>query len=695
MPNGDLSGGANPQSLIIDSDKSITASFIEDSSEDSGLIAYWPMDEASGSIIADVSGNGLDASLNNVDETMHISGKLNNALYFDGARDGTIVSANALKPESLTIAAYVNIPSVSGVWQWVAGHGDNYGLVINKDGDIQFYYYNGASWPKITIDVSDLRDGQWHHIAGSFDASTGQLQVFVDGILVGSRSGSGDIVYSKGNNFHIGTMNGTRHFNGDIDELKVYNRALTEVEVTNLLVFEIVYANVIEGAVLETNTGINKAAINITLSRQNISDVSMDYLTISNSATESVDYLGVSGSLVIPAGSLTATVYVDILGDIDVELDEDFYFQINNLIGAEEGVTQVSYNIRNDDGVQYGLNPLPSDLECVAGDRPSFGTDSLSLTMENAFPDITFTNPVAMEQVPGDDTRFFVVEVGGKIKVIENGVLQSIPFLDISNNIGSRHEDGLYSIAFHPNYAENGLFYISYVDAESWTQIDRYKVSENPNIADANSEITILERAQPYKWHNNYHIAFGEDGYLYIAMGDGGSSRDPDANAQDTSTWLGSMLRIDVDGGVPYSIPPDNPFAGQSCNQTARTGNCPEIYAWGLRSPWRWSFDRQTQDLWLGDVGQSSIEEVNIIEKGKNYGWKCYEGENATSATGCSSVTNINPIDSYRHRDGACSVTGGFVYRGDSIPALKGTYLYGDLCTGKCLRSSILYATSC
>lgn len=263
--SGDLSGSANPQSLSIDSDKSVTASFVEDSSEDSGLIAYWPMDETSGSIITDVSGNGLDASLNNIDEYTHISGKQNNALYFYGARDGTIVSANGLKSESLTVAAYINIPSASGTRQWVAGHGDNYGLVINKDGDIQFYYYNGSSWPTITIDVNDLRDGQWHHIAGSFDASTGQLQAFVDGTLVGSRSGSGDIVYSKGNNFHIGTMNGTRYFSGDMDELKVYDRALTEVEVANLLVSELVYANVIKGAVLETNAGIKKAAINITL----------------------------------------------------------------------------------------------------------------------------------------------------------------------------------------------------------------------------------------------------------------------------------------------------------------------------------------------------------------------------------------------------------------------------------------------
>ncbi len=676
--SGDLSGSSNPQSLVMDSNKSVTASFIEDS----GLIAYWPMDEISGSIIADVSGNGLDATLNNIDETTHISGKLNNALNFDSTRDGTIVSANALKPESLTIAAYINIPSASGAWQWVGGHGDNYGLVVNKDGDIQFYYYNGSSWPKITIDVEDLRDGEWHHIAGSFDESTGQLQAFVDGVLVGSRSGSGDIVYSKGNDFHIGSMNGTRRFNGDIDELKVYDRALTETEVTGLLVSEIVYANVIRGAVFETDAGTKQAAVNITLSRQSTFDVSMDYITVPNSATDGDDYQGVSGSLVIPAGSLTATVLIDVFGDTNIELDEDFYLQISNVIGAEAGVTQASYNIRNDDGVQYGLSSRPSNLECVAGDRPSFGTDSLSLSMENAFPSITFTNPVAMEQVPGDDTRYYVVEVGGKIKVIENGVLQSAPFLDISNNIGSRKEDGLYSIAFHPNYASNGLFYISYVDAGSWTQIDRYKVSDNPNIADASSEVTILERAQPYKFHNNYHIAFGEDGYLYIAMGDGGSSRDPDANAQDTSTWLGSMLRIDVDSGTPYSIPPDNPFAGQSCNQTTRTGNCPEIYAWGLRSPWRWSFDRQTQDLWLGDVGQSTVEEVNIIEKGKNYGWKCYEGEGATTASGCSGVTNINPIDSYRHRDGACAVTGGFVYRGDSILALKGTYLYGDLCTG-------------
>jgi len=647
-----------------------------------GLIGYWPMDETSGFSISDFSGNESTASLSEVDNTTHVSGKLNNALHFNDSRDGTISSAAMLTPESFTIAAYINIPDANGAWQWIASHGDNYGLVIESNGSIHVYYYNGASWPGITINVDDLRDGTWHHIAGSYDEASGTLQAFVDGELVGSGNGNGPISYSAGSDFHIGSMNGSRFFRGDLDELKVFDRALTESEVASLQVSETIFVSLTGGTVLESNSGITQATFDISLSRQSTTNITMNYSTLSGSATDNVDYQAASGAIIIVAGLLNTTVTVNVIGDTNIESDEEFTLHLSNLSGAEATNTQAKFKIRNDDGITYGLDIRPDNSECVAGDRPNLEDSDLSLSLEDTFPALIFSKPVAMEQAPGDDTRFFIVEERGRIKVIHNGVVQSTLFLDIAINIGNRSEDGLYSLAFHPDYQNNGYFYVSFVDANSRTQIDRYTVSDNPSVADPNSELTILERDQPYQWHNNYHIAFGADGFLYIAMGDGGSAGDPDANAQDTSTWLGSMLRIDVDGGSPYAIPTDNPFAGQSCDQNARTGNCPEIYAWGLRSPWRWSFDSQTQDLWLGDVGQGNVEEVDIIEKGKNYGWRCFEGNDSFNSAGCQGVTTVAPVDSYRHVDGACAVTGGFVYRGTDIPALRGTYVYGDLCTG-------------
>ncbi len=648
------------------------------------LVAYWPMDETSGDNLRDLSGMGMNTPLRNC-SSAHVSGQLNNALHLDGDCDSKVAFANILAPQSFTVAAYIRTPSMPGPAQWVAGHGNNYGLVVSENGDIRVYYYNGSSRPEITIDVPDLRDGQWHHIAGSFNSSTNQIQAFVDGVLVGSGSGSGDIVYAANTDFHIGSMNGEQHFRGELDELKIFDHALSEAEVTPLLDSEKVLLTVTGGAIFESDSGVTQAEIKVSLSRQSASDVSMNYATIAGNAVDGEDFEKVSGKLTIEAGSTTGTITVKVLGDTKVESDETFFLQLNNLDGAEADTTRVEFRIRNDDGIKFGLNSRPNNTQCIAGDRPNTSTNALSLSMKNAFPGIAFDQPVAMVQAPGDDTRYFIVEIAGTIKVIENGILQDLPFLDISNNIGSKHEDGLYSIAFHPDYQTNGYFYISYVDANAWTQIDRFQVSDDPNRAIPSSEFTILERPQPFQWHNNYQIGFDADGYLYISLGDGGRVGDPQENAQNTATWLGKMLRIDVDGGSPYSIPADNPFADQSCDQSNKTGNCPEIYAWGLRSPWRWSFDRETRDLWLGDVGQASIEEINIIENGKNYGWSCKEGEQTFDASHCSDVTYTDPVDSYQHNNGACSVTGGYVYRGTEIPALQGTYLYGDLCTGDVL----------
>lgn len=325
-----------------------------------------------------------------------------------------------------------------------------------------------------------------------------------------------------------------------------------------------------------------------------------------------------------------------------------------------------------------GLDFRPSNLTCLAE------TLTPRITITNAFPGTVFLRPMVMKQHQADSSRIFVAEKGGTIQLMVNGKKQTTPFLDISSNVSTGGEQGLLGLAFHPNYSSNRFFYISYTDLNNNSVISRFtRSANNQNVADPNSESLILTLDQPYANHNGGNIDFGPDGYLYIGFGDGGSGGDPLDHGQDLSTWLGTMLRIDVDGGQPYAIPPGNPFSDQSCFQLNRTGICPEIYAFGLRNPWRWSFDRATEELWLGDVGQNLIEEIDIIESGANLGWRCFEGTEPYNQAGCDSIVATPPVTQYSHTYGRCSVTGGYVYRGSVIPEFDGYYLYGDYCTGE------------
>lgn len=300
------------------------------------------------------------------------------------------------------------------------------------------------------------------------------------------------------------------------------------------------------------------------------------------------------------------------------------------------------------------------------------------------------------------DSRLFIVEQPGRIRIYKPGVgLVSTPFLDISGPVDdSGGEMGLLGLAFHPNYAVNGYFYVNYtVASPRRTRISRFQVSSNPDLANASSELILMEFAQPYTNHNGGALQFGPDGYLYIATGDGGSSNDPEEHSQNKSSLLGKLLRIDVDsttGGLPdcstyggsnYRIPPGNPFAD------GPGGQCDEIWAWGLRNPWRIAFDRATGDLWIADVGQWAWEEVDFQPAGsaggQNYGWDCYEGnaanpnDPAPSCAGAPASSFTFPVHVYDHSGGKCSVTGGYVYRGQSYARLRGHYLFGDYCTGQ------------
>jgi glucose/arabinose dehydrogenase len=297
-----------------------------------------------------------------------------------------------------------------------------------------------------------------------------------------------------------------------------------------------------------------------------------------------------------------------------------------------------------------------------------------------------FNQPVDITHA--NDERLFIVEKGGRIKIVNpDGTILPTPFLDIDARVESRAgERGLLGLVFHPDYETNGFFFVNYTDNSGDTQVSRFsRDPNNPNLADPNSEKFIFSANQPFPNHNAGDLAFGPDGYLYIPLGDGGSGGDPGDRSQAPLNPLGKMLRIDIDTdeNTPYAIPPDNPFLDNS-------NILDEIWAIGLRNPWRFSFDRETNDIWIADVGQNEWEEISFQPAnstgGENYGWRCYEGNEVFNLNGnCPDANTLTyPVYQYPHlRDGNCrSVTGGFVYRGNKHPDLVGYYVYADFCTG-------------
>ena len=288
--------------------------------------------------------------------------------------------------------------------------------------------------------------------------------------------------------------------------------------------------------------------------------------------------------------------------------------------------------------------------------------------------------PVHITHAGDGSQRLFVVEQEGRIRIVKNQTLLPTPFLDISARVRCCGEQGLLSIAFPPNYANKRYFYVNYTDNGGDTVVARYRVTGDPDIADPNSEEILLTVNQPFSNHNGGQLAFGQDGFLYIGMGDGGSAGDPQGNGQRPDTLLGKLLRIDVESGVrPYAIPINNPFTQSRLYRS-------EIWAVGLRNPWRFSFDRLTGDLYIGDVGQSALEEINFQPRtssgGENYGWNILEGSQCFKSSPCNKNGLVLPIAEYGHSEG-CSVTGGFVYRGQQYPRLQGIYFYGDYCSGR------------
>ncbi|HRX88167.1 MAG TPA: PQQ-dependent sugar dehydrogenase, partial [Steroidobacteraceae bacterium] len=340
-----------------------------------------------------------------------------------------------------------------------------------------------------------------------------------------------------------------------------------------------------------------------------------------------------------------------------------------------------------------GLDARPDNATCVAGDRP---VASATVALERVFPSLSFSVPVGMLQAPGDASRWFVVQQNGFIKVFANQASPAVTdFVDLTARVSYSpgSETGLLGMAFHPRFPTDNRVYLSYTANAGGlvSRVAEFRATNNATTLDLASERILLTVPQPASNHNGGHIAFGPDGMLYIGLGDGGGGGDQFGsigNGQNLQTLLGKLLRIDIGGTtgtVPYRIPAGNPYSSNSalCNAGTGTANCPEIYAYGLRNPWRWSFDRGSGELWLGDVGQGALEEVDRITVGGNYGWRCFEGTNDFNSTcGPNRASSIAPIAQYGRSQGQ-SITGGYVYRGAAVPTLIGRYVFGDFATGR------------
>ncbi len=335
--------------------------------------------------------------------------------------------------------------------------------------------------------------------------------------------------------------------------------------------------------------------------------------------------------------------------------------------------------------LQHALLPLVLTLAAcgspqAAASTPETGSPEVSLE-----PVVSgLEQPTSVVSAADGSGRLFITQKTGLARVIAGGEVLNTPFLDLTGAVSTSSEQGLLGLAFHPNYAENGRFFVNYTRRDGTTVISEFAVSDDPNVADPASERVLLTISQPYPNHNGGNLVFGPDGFLYIGTGDGGAGGDPENNAQDKSALLGKMLRIDVDNaadGEPYGIPESNPFVGTD-------GAAPEVWAYGLRNPWRFSFDRETGDLWIADVGQNRIEEVNrqpaASTGGENYGWNLTEGSSCFDPADplavpetCDKTGLTLPVLEYSYNQGR-SIIGGYVYRGERVPELDGRYVYGD-----------------
>jgi len=432
--------------------------------------------------------------------------------------------------------------------------------------------------------------------------------------------------------------------------------------------------------------------------------LSSSSIRIDWSASTDTGGAGVAGYRVFRNGSTTVLATVTsgtTYTDTGLTASTNYTYQVRSFDAAAtpnvSGLsTTVNATTQAAQNPSSGLDSRPSNTSCVAGAAPS---TSASFTSQRVFSSLSFSSPVALLQAPGDNSRWFVVQQGGIVKVFNNVASPAAPtnFADISGRItfsGGGDERGLLSMAFHPNFPTDPRVYLYYTGTDSGLGavdvLSEFQTTNGGTTLDTSSENILFKVDDPESNHNGGAIGFGPDGYLYSSIGDGGGGNDQHGsigNGQRLTILLGKMLRIDVGStpGAAYTIPSDNPFAGGArCNAsgTSSSANCPEIFAYGFRNPWRWNFDRTTGDLWVGDVGESAWEEIDKVVLGGNYGWRCLEGAHNSGAGSCG--PNPNPIAPVAEADHslAAAITGGFVYRGSAIPGLVGRYVFGDYSSG-------------
>ena len=448
------------------------------------------------------------------------------------------------------------------------------------------------------------------------------------------------------------------------------------------------------GSIAEGDAGDTTLAFSVTLSAASTSAVTASYSTTDGTASSVSDYDQANGTLTIAAGATSQSIDVTVHGDVLDELDETLTLTLSGPGNATISQATATGTIVDDDdpiAQVFGLDSRPDNLTCVAPARPSADA---SVSVIDAFPGLPdIVQPTKMLLEPVADPRWFVLRKTGQLVTFDPDSATSVStYLDLSGVVRTNSEGGLLGMAFHPAYPATPEIFLSYTIDHTGpamrSVISRFILDNVTTPGPGTVEQVILQVDQDFDNHNGGDIAFGADGFLYIGFGDGGSGGDPNNRAQDTRFLLGSMLRIDVNGpgaifpGNPYDIPQDNPFSGNAdCGPGANADDCPEIFAWGLRNPWRWSFDSASGALWLADVGQGAFEEVDLIELGGNYGWRCREGAHDHNVSGCSSGY-IDPVTEYARGDGN-SITGGFVYRGSAIPELDGRYIFADYGSGR------------